>query len=69
MARPVIDLDAEALAEAARRLGISTESDVNAAPRETVDVALPLWSASPRVEVGKIDFSSSKWKRRVRYHA
>ncbi|MFD5318436.1 type II toxin-antitoxin system VapB family antitoxin [Streptomyces sp. NPDC127098] len=61
MSRTVIDLDDEALAEAARHLGTETEEDtVNAALREIVDRrrrAAAIARMRQLVAEGEIDFS------------
>ncbi|MFF4014162.1 type II toxin-antitoxin system VapB family antitoxin [Streptomyces sp. NPDC001843] len=61
MSRTVIDLDDEALAEAARHLGTTTKKDtVNAALREIVDRrrrAAAVERMRQMVAAGEIDFS------------
>jgi len=62
MSRTVIDLDDEALAEAARHLGTSTKKDtVNAALREIADRrrrAVAVERMRQMVVEGEIDFSA-----------
>ncbi|MBW1604533.1 type II toxin-antitoxin system VapB family antitoxin [Streptomyces sp. JJ66] len=62
MARTVIDVDDEALAEAARHLGTSTKKDtVNAALREIIDRrrrAAAIARMRELVADGEIDFSA-----------
>ncbi|MEU9288056.1 type II toxin-antitoxin system VapB family antitoxin [Streptomyces sp. NPDC048275] len=62
MSRTVIDLDDEALAEAARHLGTSTKKDtVNAALREIADRrrrAVAVERMRQMVAEGEIDFSA-----------